>query len=53
MHVSSALDAIKKWSTFKAYKEAYEAYEEQEDVAKQVKATLAFLMAPTSKGKKV
>jgi hypothetical protein len=26
MHVSSALDAIKKWGTFKAYKGAHEAY---------------------------
>ncbi len=26
MHVSSALNAIKKWGTFKAYKEAHEAY---------------------------
>ena len=26
MHVSSALDAIKKQGTFKAYKEAVEAY---------------------------
>jgi hypothetical protein len=25
MHVSTALDAIKKWGTFKAYKEACEA----------------------------
>ena len=29
MHVSSALDAIKKRGTFKAYKEAHEAYVEQ------------------------
>jgi hypothetical protein len=28
MHVSSALDAIKKRGTFKAYKEAHEAYVE-------------------------
>jgi hypothetical protein len=29
MHVSSALDAIGKQGTFKAYKEAHEAYVEQ------------------------
>jgi hypothetical protein len=29
MQVSSALDAIKEWGTFKAYKEAHEAYVEQ------------------------
>jgi hypothetical protein len=34
MHVSSALNAIKKWGTFKAYKEAQEAYVEQRKVAK-------------------
>jgi hypothetical protein len=52
MHVSSALDAIKKQGTFKAYKEAHEAYVEQWEVEKQAKATLALLMAPTSKGEK-
>jgi hypothetical protein len=52
MHVSTALDAIKKRGTFKAYKEAQEAYVEQREVAKQTKATLAILTAPTSKGKK-
>ncbi len=52
MHVSSALDAIKKWGTFKAYKEAHEAYVEQGKAAKQAMAALALLLAPTSKGKK-
>ncbi len=52
MHVSTALDAIEKWGTFKAYKEACKAYVEQRKVAKQVKTTLALVMAPTSKGKK-
>ena len=52
MHVSSALNAIKKRSTFKAYKEAYKAYVEQREVAKQAKAALALLTAPTSEGKK-
>ncbi len=53
MHVSSALNAIKKWGTFKAYKEAHEAYVEQREVAKQAKAALALFTAPTSKSKKV
>jgi hypothetical protein len=52
MHVSSALDAIKKRGTFKAYKDTHKAYVEQCKVAKQVKAALALLTAPTSKGKK-
>jgi hypothetical protein len=52
MHVSTALNAIKKWGTFKAYKEAIEAYVEQRKVVKQAKATLALLTAPTCKGKK-
>jgi hypothetical protein len=52
MHVSTALDAIKKRGTFKAYKEPQEAYVEQRQVAKQAKATLALLLTPTSKGKK-
>jgi hypothetical protein len=52
MHVSSALNAINKWGTFKAYKEAHKAYVEQRKVAKQANATLALLMAPTSKCKK-
>jgi hypothetical protein len=53
MQVSSALNAIKKLGTFKASKEAHKAYMEQRKVAKQAKATLALLRAPTSKGKKV
>ncbi len=52
MHVSSALDAIKKQGTFKAYKEDHEAYLEQHEVVKQAKANLALLTAPTSKGEK-
>jgi hypothetical protein len=52
MHVSTALDTIKKRGTFKAYKEALEAYVEQRNAVKQAKATLALLMAPASKGKK-
>jgi hypothetical protein len=52
MHVSSALNAIKKRGTFKAYKEAHEAYVEQHNVVKQAKAALALFTAPTSEGKK-
>jgi hypothetical protein len=52
MHVSTALDAIKKWGTSKAYKEAIEAYVEQRNAVKQAKAALALLTAPASKGKK-
>ncbi len=52
MHVSTALNTIKKQGTFKAYKEAQEAYVEQCKVAKQAKAALAILLAPTSKGEK-
>jgi hypothetical protein len=52
MHVSSALDAIKKLGTFKAYKEAHEAYVEQRKVAKQAKADITLFPTPTSKGKK-
>jgi hypothetical protein len=52
MHVSSALNTIKKRGTFKAYKEAHEAYVEQRKVAMQVKAALALLLVPTSKGEK-
>jgi hypothetical protein len=50
MHVSSALDAIKKWGTFKAYKEAHKAYVEQCKVAKQAKANLSLFTTPTSEG---
>jgi hypothetical protein len=52
MHVSTALNAIEKQGTFKSYKEAQEAYVEHCKVAKQAKAALAILPAPTSKGKK-
>jgi hypothetical protein len=52
MHMSSDLNAIKKWGTFKAYMEAHEAYVEQRKVAKQAKTALALLLVPTSKGKK-
>jgi hypothetical protein len=34
MHMSSALEVIKKQGTFKAYKKAHEAYVEQCEMAK-------------------
>jgi hypothetical protein len=52
MHVSSALNAIKKRGTFKAYNEAHEAYVEQCKVAKQVKVDMALFTTPSSEGKK-
>jgi hypothetical protein len=52
MHVSPTLDAIKKRGTFKAYKEAHKAYVDQHKAAKQAKAAMALLLAPTSKCKK-
>jgi hypothetical protein len=52
IHVSSALNAIKKQGTFKIYKEAHKAYLEQKEVSKQAKAALALLLAPTNEGKK-
>jgi hypothetical protein len=52
MHVSTALDAIEKWGTFKAYKEACKTYIEQREVVKQAEAALALLTATVSKGKK-
>ncbi len=52
MYVSSALNAIKKRGTFKAYKEAHKAYLEQRKVAKQAKANMALFTTPTSKDEK-
>jgi hypothetical protein len=52
MHMSSALDAIEKRGTFKAYKEANKAHVEQRKVAKQAKADMSLFPTPTSKGKK-
>ncbi len=52
MHVSTALNTIKKWGTFKAYKEAIEANVEEHNAMKRAKAALALLTAPASKGKK-
>jgi hypothetical protein len=52
MPVSSALNAIEKWGTFKAYKEAHEAYVEQRDVTKQAKIDMSLFTTLTSKGKK-
>ncbi len=52
MHVSPALNAIKKWGTFKAYKEAQEAYVEQQEARKEAKATMHLFATAASKGKK-
>ncbi len=50
--MSSTLDAIKKRSTFKAYREAHKAYLEQKAVVKQAKAVLALFTASTSECEK-
>ncbi len=52
MHVSTALNVIEKWGTFKPYKEAIEAYVEQRKAMKKAKATLALLTVPASEGNK-
>ncbi len=52
MHVRSALNAIKKRGTFKAYMESHEAYVEQRDAAKEVKANMNLFATTTSKGEK-
>jgi hypothetical protein len=52
MHVSSALNAIKKRGTFKAYKEAHEAYVEQREAAKKAKVNMQLFVTAASKGKK-
>jgi hypothetical protein len=52
MHVSSALDAIGKQGTFKAYKEAHEAYVEQKEAAKEAKVNMQLFGTAASKGEK-
>ncbi len=52
MHVSSALNTIKKRGTFKAYKEGYETYVEQKEAVKEAKANLQLFPTPASKGEK-
>jgi hypothetical protein len=52
MHVSSALNAIKKRGTFKAYKEGHQTYVEQKEAAKEEKANLQLFTTPAGKGKK-
>jgi hypothetical protein len=52
IHVSSALDKVKKRGTFKAYKEAYEAYVEQKEAAKDAKANFSFLQPQQAKARK-
>ncbi len=51
MHVSSALNAIKKWG-FKAYKGAHEAYVEQRKATKEAKANMSLFATTASKGEK-
>jgi hypothetical protein len=52
MHVSSALNAIGKQGTFKAYKEAHEAYVEQREAAKEAKVNMQLFTTAASEGKK-
>jgi hypothetical protein len=52
MHVSSALDAIKKQGTFKAYKEGHQTYVEQKKAVKEAKVNLQLFATTASKGKK-
>jgi hypothetical protein len=52
MHVSSALNAIKKRGTFKAYKEAHEANVEQREAVIEAKANMHLFATPASEGKK-
>ena len=52
MHVSSALNAIGKWGTFKAYKVAHEAYVEQQEAAKEAKVNMQLFATAASEGKK-
>ncbi len=52
VHVSTAVDAIKKRGPSKAHKEACEACVEQHNVVKQAKVVPAILNAAASKGKK-
>ncbi len=51
MHVSSALNAIEKWDTFKAYKEAHEAYVEQQEATKEAKVNMQLFATAASEGK--
>jgi hypothetical protein len=52
MHVSSALNAIKKRDTFKAYKGAHEAYVEQRKAAKEATANMSLFTTTASEGEK-
>ncbi len=52
IHVISALDAIRKWGTFKAYKEAQDTYVEQRDSAKEAKTNMHLFATAASKGEK-
>ncbi len=52
MHMSSALDAIGKRGTFKAYKEAHEAYVEQREAAKEAKVNMQVFATAASEDEK-
>jgi hypothetical protein len=51
MHVSRALNAIKKWGTFKSYAEAHALYIGKRKLAKQPKATLLSLTEPLARAR--
>jgi hypothetical protein len=52
MHVSSALNAIGKRGTFKAYKEAHEAYVEHQEATKEAKVNMQLFATAASEGEK-
>ena len=52
MHVSSALDAIEKRGTFKAYNEGQQTYAEQKEAAKEAKVNMQLFATTMSKGEK-
>ncbi len=52
MHVSSALNTIKKRGTFKAYRKAQEAYVDQQEAAKEAKIKCTSSQPPQAKARK-
>jgi hypothetical protein len=52
MHMSSALDTIKKRGFFKVYKAGYQTYVEQKEAAKEAKANLQLFATTASEGEK-
>ncbi len=52
MHLSSALDTIKKQGTFMAYKQAHEAYVEQKEVASKQRQLRPFSRLPLARARK-